>query len=1107
MLVLDRQSAASSQSQSGANNPAGAIERIHLRLRADGRIVELSPGKTTIGSSPRCNVRIQQPGVQPVHCLIVHGPEGLMVRSWARDTRLNGVSFVESTLGLGDCLSIGPVELEVVDPQASAPVAPVAKLPVGESVNRSQLSDGGKLARSRSRKILATLRRERSMQGELRQQISEFEQVVRHVAAERDSASNKLESTMAELNAVRQQLAHKSAAGEKQGKLVEQKQQLSTEQDCFAARIDELTQEKTRAVKDREQILKDIASLNEKHHQQLDEISRLQDELHELKNQQNDACGERDEFRRLNERLHAETLAVSAERASLAGDRAALIVEREEIQKFNEELQESLAQLRDEKPTIAYDHAATAGEREKLERESDELRARAAGLRDENSRLIAEKQLLADERARLENENQRLVELERELRTAVSNRESTSEELYRALLQIAELQEREEQNKALVEVYDTLSSERDQLAQKVDQLREQIERQSDERVAVESAWKSLSDEAAALSDDRQRLMAENAQLLARLNEVAEQLDTDGSSNAAIEAVSAELERERDARAQAEASLELAIADAAAEAERKSAKRSRQLEEAVQMLEQRLANSYEAGQLLEAVRRESELQLDEAKKYAAELSGRVSELESQLALAEKHANQPNVTSASNVPAWDQTSVNAEPQPAPESSSFFDDGAEAVESQNPSEIDWSVRRNSEEQVDGSDNSAAAPEWGTQPAAAQSWGTSFGDEAPADEKPSQWDHSAAVKGQYSDDGLFMSDAQEPTESANLWGSNQSEQSVETSAEDVAFDADIPASESASTPAVWSATQESATQESAMTESPSAQTQPAAKSEATSYIERFAHMFNDDEPAQDQKMTPPAQPSHTGEGLTAKPRTMGIVRPEGQSSPANEQDEESIEQYMAKLLSRVRGDSAGSTSPVVQPPSAPLNAPIAKSPVIEIARTAPLPIPSDEPVAFDTDGTNPLSQLSVNREGVRRKATAAAPGTDLSALRALANETARRAIGRHELRKFRRNAVTKVIVSTLAGVTSLWMMLDSPNWKDIQFITACVSLIVAAIWAGETFRTFAETMRLAASDGPEANEENAGPVSSPALPIDVEREYVASAGSDLIVARSVEE
>jgi hypothetical protein len=88
-----------------------------------------------------------------------------------------------------------------------------------------------------------------------------------------------------------------------------------------------------------------------------------------------------------------------------------------------------------------------------------------------------------------------------------------------------------------------------------------------------------------------------------------------------------------------------------------------------------------------------------------------------------------------------------------------------------------------------------------------------------------------------------------------------------------------------------------------------------------------------------------------------MGIVRPEaGPASPKSE-EEESIEQYMAKLLQRVRGDSAGNATSVAQPVSAPLNAPVANSYVNASIRTAPLPIPGDlSPEAGDTIGENRL-------------------------------------------------------------------------------------------------------------------------------------------------------
>ena len=101
MLLLDRQSG------DGSSCAVGSTNRVQLRLRADGQLLELPLGKMTIGSSPRCNVRIQKPGIEPVHCLIVHGAEGLSVRRWAADTQLNGVPFDDAPLAEGDCLALG----------------------------------------------------------------------------------------------------------------------------------------------------------------------------------------------------------------------------------------------------------------------------------------------------------------------------------------------------------------------------------------------------------------------------------------------------------------------------------------------------------------------------------------------------------------------------------------------------------------------------------------------------------------------------------------------------------------------------------------------------------------------------------------------------------------------------------------------------------------------------------------------------------------------------------------------------------------------------------------------------------------------------------------
>src|SRR4051794_24271374 len=100
MLVLDRQNDVTSQ-------PGERADRIQLRMRPEGPLRDLPLGKTTIGSSPRCDVRIEQPGVQPLHCLIVHSAEGLRVRSWAANATLNGAAFMEAGLSAGDHFTVG----------------------------------------------------------------------------------------------------------------------------------------------------------------------------------------------------------------------------------------------------------------------------------------------------------------------------------------------------------------------------------------------------------------------------------------------------------------------------------------------------------------------------------------------------------------------------------------------------------------------------------------------------------------------------------------------------------------------------------------------------------------------------------------------------------------------------------------------------------------------------------------------------------------------------------------------------------------------------------------------------------------------------------------
>ena len=89
-----------------------------LRVRGtgrDGQIIRLRSAKCTVGSGLNCTLRLRSDNVGPAHCLILRGPCRTLVRRWLPDTRLNGRNFTESVLQAGDCLSVGGIDLEVVE--------------------------------------------------------------------------------------------------------------------------------------------------------------------------------------------------------------------------------------------------------------------------------------------------------------------------------------------------------------------------------------------------------------------------------------------------------------------------------------------------------------------------------------------------------------------------------------------------------------------------------------------------------------------------------------------------------------------------------------------------------------------------------------------------------------------------------------------------------------------------------------------------------------------------------------------------------------------------------------------------------------------------------
>lgn len=79
-----------------------------------GQLLRVPGTKFAIGSGAGCTLQLRSSSISPIHVFGIHGVEGTLVRAMAEDTRLNGRSFIDAWLQVGDYLSVGPVDLEIL---------------------------------------------------------------------------------------------------------------------------------------------------------------------------------------------------------------------------------------------------------------------------------------------------------------------------------------------------------------------------------------------------------------------------------------------------------------------------------------------------------------------------------------------------------------------------------------------------------------------------------------------------------------------------------------------------------------------------------------------------------------------------------------------------------------------------------------------------------------------------------------------------------------------------------------------------------------------------------------------------------------------------------
>jgi hypothetical protein len=221
------------------------------------------------------------------------------------------------------------------------------------------------------------------------------------------------------------------------------------------------------------------------------------------------------------------------------------------------------------------------------------------------------------------------------------------------------------------------------------------------------------------------------------------------------------------------------------------------------------------------------------------------------------------------------------------------------------------------------------------------------------------------------------------------------------------------------------------------------------------MASLLNEDEEGQQWEETP---------SPPAPEKTRPVTETPDPTSPPEE--DESIDDYMARLLDRVRAGTgrsheppafgasslAASASPAsAQPASARPASANATSSLAASAEPASAP---PAPEAADSPSPGPAS-ASEPREPAPWSPRAVAPerSLDLSAMRDLANYSAQAAIDHHARRRLLGTAITKLVVtaaSLAAAAILLWIWWAHQDQRATLY-AAFASLVVALLWAAQ--------------------------------------------------------
>lgn len=456
-----------------------------------GRSVRIAAAKCTIGSAAGCTLRLRRSDIDPLHCMILTGRNGTVVRRNSPRTYLNGGAFEDSLLQAGDVLRLGSLELVV----ESCPPIAAARLPKGPPTPAPADDLSGQMRRDLEEQI--TRVREQSTE-----QINRLEKLVQERQTDNSRLGEELAALNEQLRAAREQQEAKRSANlereEIQRRELEQARQLAAEAESRLAERDNAFQQLSEAghsevvnlrqtlaslQQSREQDQQESAARNQELEAQRSELVRRQEECASAAEQLASLQNLLQESRQQAQEREAQQQQATAEFAEQRGRW------EESIASLTEQLSARQAETAD---AIAKWQSALALNAE-LEGSRPELQELRLKLSHEELKL-AHVQSKADEQ--LAEMTERLVEREREL----AGRDQELVELRQRAAQLAI------EDQVLREVRETLA-----VAEAAHQ---------SEREAWISERRELESNDGALESQRSELIARQEELEAKRSELA-----------------------------------------------------------------------------------------------------------------------------------------------------------------------------------------------------------------------------------------------------------------------------------------------------------------------------------------------------------------------------------------------------------------------------------------------------------------------------------------------------------------------------------------------------------------------------------------------------------